>query len=212
MVRPLAVNAARLQIYGGQVLGFGATLCLLGCLAVTPVTRIMRWKRASWWRKWLGLCVFFLGGAGLVIVATGGLRSQSMMDLAGNGQNWTGAVIVIALIPLALTSNRYFQKRLGSYWKTWQYRVTWAAWILLAVHLAVLGAWQTGIAFWMASAPLLAMRIPAVRKDLGRWKSAGYADNARWLLTGLAAGVFACGTGLLLWMEVVACAQAVRLS
>jgi methionine sulfoxide reductase heme-binding subunit len=212
MARPLADDAPRLQAYGGQVLGLGATLCLIGCLAVTPATRMVRWKRAAWWRKWLGMCVFFTGAAGLAIAATGGPQSQLGMRVSGSSREWTGTVIVLALIPLALTSNKYSQKLLGTHWKAWQRRLTWAAWGVLAVHMVTLAAWQTEVAFIMASGPLLAARIPAARRDISGWQKGGYADGARWVLTGLAAGVFACGTAALTWMEVVACAQATRLS
>src|ERR1700722_15208881 len=64
MVRPLLANAPQLQDQGGQVLGLGAPLCLLACLAVTPATRVITWKRAAWWRRWTGLAVLILGGAG----------------------------------------------------------------------------------------------------------------------------------------------------
>ena len=215
MAHPILAHAPRLQVYGGQVLGLGATLCLIGCLAVTPVTRVIRWPRAAWWRRYLGMCVFVTGAAGLVIAALGlpgSGRSQWLMNLSGSAREWTGTVIVLALIPLAVTSNNLSQKLLGTHWKTWQRRLTWTAWGVLAVHIVTLAMWQTELAFFMASGPLLAARIPAVRKDLGGWKSSGYSDSARWLLTGITTGVFACGMALLMWMEVVACAQATRLT
>ena len=89
MARPLAVNAPMLQAYGGRVLGLGATLCLLGCLAVTPVTRLFRWKRAAWWRKWLGMCVFFPGRRVASSPSPGGRerrRDARVRDRTGNGR------------------------------------------------------------------------------------------------------------------------------
>ena len=85
-------------------------------------------------------------------------------------------------------------------------------WAAVAVHVLTLAAWQTEAAFFMASIPLLAARLPAVRKDVGRWKTSGYADPARWVLAGIAIGVFACGAAVLLYLETVASAQAVRLT
>ena len=212
MVRPLYEQAPKLQAYGGQVLGLGATLALLACLAVTPVSRLVKFRTASRWRKWFGLCVFWLGAAGLLIAALGGPEGQWGMRLSGHVQDWTGTAIVAALVPLALISNNWSQKMLGTYWKAWQRRLTWVVWAAVAVHVLTLAAWQTEAAFFMASIPLLAARLPAVRKDVGRWKTSGYADPARWVLAGIAIGVFACGAAVLLYLETVASAQAVRLT
>lgn len=212
MARPLAAHAPGLQVYGGDVLGLSATLCLLACLAVTPVSRLVRFRTAAYWRRWLGLAMFWTGAAGLVIAGTGGPRGQWMMRLSGHAQEWTGTVVVVALVPLALTSNQWSQRVLGAYWKTWQRRLSWAVWLVVAAHLLMLGAWRVEAAFFLASGPLLAARVPAVRKDAGKWRASGYADSARWVLAGVAAGVFACGAGYLLYLEVVASVQAARLA
>jgi sulfoxide reductase heme-binding subunit YedZ len=212
MVRPLYEQAPQLQVYGGQVLGLGATLCLLACLAVTPLTKLVKFRTAARWRKWFGLCVFWLGLAGLAVAALGGPEGQWGMRLSGRVQDWTGTVIVAALLPLAVISNNWSQKMLGTYWKVWQRRLTWVVWIVVAVHVLTLAAWQVEAAFFMASGPLLVARFPAVRKDVGKWKASGYADPARWVLAGVAIGVFACGVAVLLYLEAVAGARAVRLT
>lgn len=212
MVRPLAAHAPELQVYGGDVLGLGATLCLLACLAVTPISRLVRFRTAAQWRRWMGLAMFWTGLAGVAIVATGGPRAQWGMRLSGHVQTWTGTVIVAALVPLALTSNRWSQKMLGTYWKTWQRRLVWVVWAVVAVHVLTLAAWRVEAAFFLASGPLLLARVPAVRKDVGRWKASGFADSARWVLAGAACGVFACGVVFLSSAEVIASAQAVRLA
>jgi methionine sulfoxide reductase heme-binding subunit len=211
MVRPLYEQAPKLQVYGGDVLGLAATLALLACLAVTPVSRLVRFKSAAAWRKWFGLAMFAIGAAGLAIAGTGGPRGQWGMRMSGHVQAWTGTVIVVALIPLAATSNTWSQKLLGAYWKTWQRRLVWAVWLVVAVHLLTLAAWRVEAAFFLASGPLLAARVPAVRKDAIRWKNSGYADSARWVLSGVAAGVFGCAAGYLLYLEVVAGVAAFRL-
>lgn len=212
MVRPLLAQAPRLQVYAGDVLGLGATLCLLACLTVTPAAKLVRFRAASDWRRWTGLAMFWTGFAGLVIAALGGPLQLAGLRLSGSVQAWTGTTIVAALVPLALTSNIWSQKTLGTYWKTWQRRLTWAAWTVVAVHVLTLAAWRVEASFFMTSGPLLLARAPAVRRDLSKWKTSGYADSARWLLTGAVAGVFICGMGFLLAAEVVACVAAVRLT
>ena len=212
MVRPLAARSPALQVHAGDVLGLGATLCLLACLTITPVAKLVKFRTAAYWRRWTGVAMFWIGFAGVVIAATGGPMGLWGMRLSGTVQAWTGTVIVVALVPLALTSNKWSQKMLGTYWKTWQRRLTWVVWVVVAVHVLSLAAWRVEAAFFMASGPLLAARVPAVRKDVGKWKTSGFADSARWVLAGSIAGVFACGMGYLLYLEVVASAAAVRLA
>jgi methionine sulfoxide reductase heme-binding subunit len=212
MVRPLAARAPDLQVYGGQVLGLGATLCLVACLSITPVARLVKFRTAAPWRRWMGLAMFWIGTAGVVIAATGGPRGMWGMRLSGTVQAWTGTTVVVALVPLALTSNKWSQKMLGAYWKVWQRRLTWTVWAVVAVHVLTLAAWHAEAAFFMASGPLLVARVPAVRRDVGKWKTSGYADSARWVLAGMTSGVFGFGVAVLLYLEVTVSVAAVRLA
>jgi DMSO/TMAO reductase YedYZ heme-binding membrane subunit len=204
LVRPVIANSPGVQIHGGNALGFSATVCLVACLAITPLSRLMRIRDAASWRKWYGLCVLFLGATGILFSILDGPIGSWPMMVSGNVREWTGVLIVAALIPLATTSNLWSQKFLGSYWKIWQRRLTWAVWLLLAIHLAVLADWNVEVVLLMASAPLIVARVPAVRKDLSHWKSTSYEDSARWVLAGLLTGIFICGISSLIWMGVVA--------
>ena len=113
-----------LQDYAGVILGLGATLCLLGCLAVTPVTWLARWPSAASWRRWLGLCVFITGAAGLAVAMAGSRTgTQAGMAAGGTAREWTGTLIVALLLPLAVISNNASQRMLGRGWKTWQRRL-----------------------------------------------------------------------------------------
>lgn len=213
MARPVYLSVPRLQDYAGVVLGLGATLCLLGCLAITPVSWLTRFPAAAAWRRWLGLCVFFTGAAGLTIALLGAKTgTQAGMQAAGNVREWTGTLAVVVLLPLAAISNKLSQKTLGGHWKTWQRRLTWAAWAVIAAHILILAAWQVEVAFITASAPLVAARIPAARKDISAWRRSGYADPARWVLAGLLAGAFAYGFTVLAWTEVMCSVQVSRLT
>lgn len=213
MAWPLYARAPGLQAAAGQVLGLGAVLALLACLAVSPVAAVTGMRNAARWRRHFGLCVFALGGAGLVIAVTGpGAASSGGLAwrAAGDSRALTGTLIVALLIPLALTSSRLAQKTMGGHWKTWQRRLTWAAWGAVTLHLLVLGSRDVTAAWLLASGPLLVTRIPAVRADITRWRRGRYADVHLWILTGMAVTAFAAGYGILAWMEGTAIAGLYR--
>lgn len=202
-VRLLAVHPADLQRQAGDVLGLGAALCLLACLAVTPVATATGMRQAAEPRQWYGLWVFVLGAAGLVIAAAGGVRGCT-----GTVQQWTGTLIVVLLAPAAVTSNQLAQKLLGRYWKTWQRRLTWTAWAVLAVHLLLLSAWVTA-AFTLASVPLLAARVPGTRGQLARFRRTRFRQpRVMRALMPAALLAFATGMTALSVLEVGACARA----
>ena len=202
---PLHARAPGTQAAAGDVLGLAAALSLLACLAVTPLTRVTKFKGAARYRRHYGLCVFILGGAGFAIAAAAGPGT-------GHAQEWTGTAIVALLAPVALISNQAATKLLGTSWKPWQRRLTWAAWAMLAVHLVLLRAWVCEAAYLAASAPLLAARLPAARKGLPRWRRQGYPGWLRRAAAGMTAAVFLAGMTGLTWLEVTACTRAVQLA
>jgi DMSO/TMAO reductase YedYZ heme-binding membrane subunit len=203
MIWPLWRQLPGVTEAAGDILGFGAVLSLLACLAVTPVTLVTGSKGAARWRRHFGVCVFILGFAGLVIALTGRSMSPDAIGMrsAGHSREWTGTIIVALLIPLAATSSLAAQKALGAHWKTWQRRLTWAVWAAVTVHLLVLGRPDVITAWLLASGPLAIARIPAVRADLTRWRRSGFTDTHLWILTGMAGLVFATGTAVLLGLE-----------
>lgn len=201
MLRPAAAHAPHLQAYDGQVLGLGAAACLLACLAITPLSRLRKMRQPGRHRQWYGLCAFALGAEGLVIAFAGypGDGQAGAGRVTGTVQLWTGTLIVAAMLPAAATANRAAQRLLGAHWKTWQRRLAYAAWAAILLHVAVLGAWRAGAALALASAPLAAARAPAMRGVLARHRAA-------------AVTAFALGSAMLAWLEVTACARAVRLA
>lgn len=215
ILRPLYTQAPTLQKDAGDVLGFGALLCLLACLAITPMQKVTGMKQASKWRKWFGLWVFVLGGAGLIIAIIGGpmgLTQWAIQRPAGHVQEWTGTLMVFLLIPLAITSNKMAQRWLGAHWKTWQRRLMWSVWAVLVIHLAVLRAWTAEISYLMVSGPLIVARIPDVRNDVNRWRRNEYIDSHLWILLGITTAVSIFGLVVLSWMEVKAIGKAVNLT
>lgn len=82
---------------------------------------------------------------------------------------------------------------------------------MIAVHIMVLAAWEVETAFIAASVPLICARVPAARKDIAAWRRDRYADPARYILAGLAIGLFGYGFTVLAWTEVTCCVQVSRL-
>jgi DMSO/TMAO reductase YedYZ heme-binding membrane subunit len=213
MAWPLYAREPGLQAAAGQVLGLGAVLALLACLAVSPLATATGMRNAARWRRHFGLCVFILGAAGLVIAVTGSTPSGGLAwRAAGDSRALTGTLIVALLVPLALTSSRLAQKTMGGHWKTWQRRLTWAAWAAVTLHLLVLGSRDVTAAWLLASGPLLITRIPAARADIARWRRGRHADVHLWILAGMAGAAFAAGFGVLAWMEGTAIAGLYRQS
>jgi DMSO/TMAO reductase YedYZ heme-binding membrane subunit len=212
MIWPLWRQVPGVTVTAGDVLGFGAVLSLLACLAVTPVAALTGLKGAARWRRHFGVCVFILGLAGLVIALTGRSMGPDVMAARGAGsiRPWTGTVIVALLLPLAATSSKFAQKALGAFWKTWQRRLTWAVWAAVTVHLLVLGRTDVITAWILASGPLAIFRVPAVHADITRWRRDGFADTHLWILAGMAGTVFAAGISILLTLEVAAIAGLYR--
>ena len=168
-------------------------------------------KAARWRRHYAGRV--HPGFAGLAIAVSGRYMGSVAMAMrsAGHAREWTGTVIVVLLAPLVLTSSTLAQKMLGSHWKTWQRRLTWAVWGAITVHVLLLGRRRTRPPPGCSRpVPLLITRIPAVRADITRWRRSGYADTHLWILTGMAFTAFAAGAGILLAMEVAAIAGLYR--
>lgn len=212
LVWPVWCRWPGLSAAAGNILGFGAVLCLLACLSVSPFAAVTGMKKAARWRRHYGVCVFILGLAGLAIAVSGRDMGSGAMAMrsAGHAREWTGTVIVVLLAPLVLTSSTLAQKMLGSHWKTWQRRLTWAVWGAITVHVLLLGRADVTAAWLLASGPLVITRIPAVRADLTRWRRSGYADTHLWILAGMAGTVLAAGAAILLGLEVTAIAGLYR--
>jgi len=153
--------------------GSTAIILLLLSLAVTPVQTITGWRKVSTIRKSLGLWAFayavlhmlvFVGldyGFSLRFILLDGLPSKPYILV--------GLSALLILVPLALTSTKGMQKRLGKNWKK-LHRWVYAAGLLAVVHFI----WASKVAFGEPTlyavilAVLLAARLPAVRSWLSK--------------------------------------------
>jgi sulfoxide reductase heme-binding subunit YedZ len=151
--------------------GSTAIILLLLSLAVTPVQTVTGWRKVSTIRKSLGLWAFayavlhmlvFVGldyGFSLEFILLDGLPSKPYILV--------GLSALLILLPLALTSTKGMQKRLGKNWKK-LHRWVYAAGLLAVIHYI----WVAKVAFGEPTlyaiilGVLLAARLPTVRKWL----------------------------------------------
>jgi sulfoxide reductase heme-binding subunit YedZ len=148
--------------------GSTAIILLLLTLAVTPVQTVTGWRKVSTIRKSLGNWTFtyavlhmlvFVGldyGFSLEFILLDGLPSKPYILV--------GLSALLILLPLALTSTKGMQKRLGKNWKK-LHRWVYAAGILAVIHFI----WVRKVPFGEPTiyaiilAILLIARIPTVR-------------------------------------------------
>jgi sulfoxide reductase heme-binding subunit YedZ len=189
-------SSATLTGVNADVMGTGSMLLLLATLAVTPAITLtgQHWFVAL--RRWYGVVLGCTATADAIIASitsqfTGGVIGR----VTGHTFLLAGLVMVLIMLPLAVTANAWSMRWLGRYWKTLQ-RFTYLVWFLLFVHLALLegfgiqnrlngpsGAFdhsplvhQRFYQLAAVSLPLLLLRIPPVR----RW-AAGHRTLA-WLV------------------------------
>lgn len=153
--------------------GNAAIILLLLSLAVTPVQTITGWRKIGTVRKSVGLWAFgyavlhmlvFVGldyGFNWEFILLDGLPTKQYII--------AGVLALLILLPLALTSTKGMQRRLGKAWKK-LHRWVYAAGILAVVHYI----WVEKVPFGAPTiyaiilALLLVARIPFVRNWLSR--------------------------------------------
>ena len=152
--------------------GGAAILLLLLSLTVTPLQTVTGWRKVATTRRSLGLWAFayavlhmlvFVGldyGFSLEFILLDGLPSKPYI--------LAGLAALLILLPLAITSTKGMQRRLGKRWKT-LHRWVYAAGILAVIHYI----WVVKLPFGLPTiyaiilALLLVARIPVVRTWLG---------------------------------------------
>jgi methionine sulfoxide reductase heme-binding subunit len=121
-----------------DTLGTATALCLFLCLLVTPMVTVTRQHWFVPLRRWFGIMMACnaIGdalAAGLTDKFAGGFFGR----LAGHAFELMGFFMVMLVIPLLITGNRWAQRQLGRYWKQ-LHRLTYVIWGLLGVHLILL--------------------------------------------------------------------------
>jgi hypothetical protein len=123
--------------------GHGALVCLLLALVARPISRL--WAPFLQYRRALGVGAFVLSAAHVAHMVTMGWDPAALPFLLPSLQvgGWTGIVAFTLMIPLALTSFDWAQKKMGPYWRR-LHLLSLPICILAVTHTLLLGSSYLG--------------------------------------------------------------------
>ncbi|MDI3354657.1 protein-methionine-sulfoxide reductase heme-binding subunit MsrQ [Pseudomonas sp. UYIF39] len=153
-------------------LGLGTLVLLLITLSMTPVQKLTGWAGWVAVRRQLGLWCFayvVLHLSGYTAFILGFDWSQLGVELRKRPYIIVGTLGFLCLLALAVTSNRYSQRRLGARWKK-LHRLSYVVLGLGLLHMlwivrADLKEWAV---YASISALLLVLRLPPVTRRIPR--------------------------------------------
>ncbi|WP_417777362.1 protein-methionine-sulfoxide reductase heme-binding subunit MsrQ [Stutzerimonas xanthomarina] len=167
-------------------LGQGALVLLLASLAMTPLRTLTGWSGWIAFRRQIGLWAF--GYAALHLAAylyflLGLEFSDFAAELVERPYIAVGAIALMGLLTLAMTSTRWSMRKLGKRWKK-LHRIVYLT--LLVVLLHMLWVVRSDVGQWSlyatVAAILLAARVPAIERRLVRisakWRDEQTAKKA----------------------------------
>lgn len=153
-------------------LGLGALILLLLTLSMTPMQRLTGWPGWIAVRRQLGLWCFFyvvLHLCAYLIFVLGLDWSQLGVELLKRPYIIVGSLGFVCLLALAVTSNRYSQRRLGARWKK-LHRLVYVVLGLGLLHMlwivrADLKEW---VIYAVIGGGLMLMRLPVLKRRITR--------------------------------------------
>jgi sulfoxide reductase heme-binding subunit YedZ len=164
-------------------LGLGTLILLLITLAMTPLQRLTGWPGWIVVRRQLGLWCFayvVMHMTGYAFFILGLDWGQLGVELVKRPYIIVGSLAFLCLLALAVTSNRYSQRRLGARWKK-LHRLSYLILGLGLLHFlwivrADLKEWSlyAGI-----GALLISLRVPAIARRIPRLHSRKSATGTK---------------------------------
>ena len=151
-------------------LGQGALILLLVTLCMTPLRRLTGWGGWMAVRRQLGLWCFtyaLLHFCGYLLFILGLRFDRLWVDVSERPYIIVGLLSFVALLLLALTSNRYSQRRLGVRWRQ-LHRAIYFILVLALLHMlwvvrSDIGEW---LLYAVVGAFVLLSRVPRVAEGL----------------------------------------------
>lgn len=156
---------------------FSARFLIVAMMA-TPLAMLLRgWRGPQWLkrsRRYLGVAAFGYALLHTILYLLDKAALDPVLSDLPRFAIWTGWVAFLIFVPLAITSNDWFVRRMGTWWK-WLQRWTYAAAVLTLAHWAALNDWGGIAPALVHFGPLIALeayrvwywtlrpRSPAVR-------------------------------------------------
>lgn len=153
-------------------LGLGTLILLLITLCMTPLVRLTGWGGWMAVRRQLGLWCFAYAVLHVTLYALFILGldwGQLGVELVKRPYIVVGSLAWLGLLALAVTSNRYSQRRLGRRWKS-LHKLVYAVLLLGLLHMLwiVRSDLQEWLIYAAVGAVLLIIRIPALARKIPR--------------------------------------------
>ena len=140
---------------------FSARFLIVAMLA-TPLKVLLRGGRGPIWlkknRRYLGVAAFGYALLHTVFYVLDVATVDRMLNDLPKFYIWTGWIAFAIFIPLAMTSDDHFVRKMGPVWKTLQ-RWTYAAAVLTLLHWAALHNWDHPMAAIAHFAPLTLLEV-----------------------------------------------------
>lgn len=153
--------------------GFPAFILLVLTLAVTPVVTLTGWRQLIPLRRWLGLYSFFYASLHLsIFIFDNNVDPNLVWDtIIEKRYVLAGLGAFLIMLPLAFTSTRGWQKRLGKDWK-FLHRAIYPAGLLAVLHFVwlVKSDIREPLTYGVIVVFLLLLRIPAIRQKAASWR------------------------------------------
>ncbi len=156
--------------------GKTAMVLLVASLACTPANTVFGFRPALKVRRALGLYAFLYAAIHLAIfmgLDYGFDLRLVALELAEKRYILVGAAALLILLPLAVTSTKGWQRRLGKAWKT-LHRWVYLAGVLVIFHYI----WvqksdiREPIVWGAILGVLLLLRVPPIRRRAAGWRAA----------------------------------------
>ncbi len=157
-----------------QRTGYTAVILLILSLSCTPLSIVSGWKRIIALRRPLGLYGFLYATLHMLVFAAldfGLNLTLIIQEIAEKRYILVGLLALLILLPLALTSTKGWQRRLGRNWKR-LHRLAYLATPLALVHYA----WaqksdiRQPLLLGAAVVLLLILRFPPLRRRVETWR------------------------------------------
>jgi methionine sulfoxide reductase heme-binding subunit len=150
-----------------QRTGRYALILLVLSLSCTPVNILTGWHAVTRWRRPLGVYAFVY--AALHFLTFIGLDYEFNLDfllpdITNKRYIFVGAAALLILLPLALTSTKAAQRRLGKAWKRLHKWVYLAGALVIAHYIWAAKSDVQAIAWGIVIAAGMLVRLPRVRR------------------------------------------------